>query len=282
MRKLYPIFLSFLLVYFSFYYTNKVIDIVRSKDKIMLQIKKEKSKYEQKAQSAQIIDNKIVPGKNGKKVNEIKSFSKMKQYGKYNDSLYVFDEVEPDISIDSYYDKYIEKGRNDENKVAIVFHIDRFDNIEDVIEILKNNNTKATFFMDGLFIENNSNSIKNMKNSGHELELLNYNGSYDKMYFEKGLHSLFNITKEEPRYCYAEYDNKKVLELCNSLGLHTIIPSINTNNNSFNIIKNKLDSGSIISLKNSSINLNTIINYIKQRGYKLVTLNELLLEDIEK
>ena len=96
------------------------------------------------------------------------------------------------------------------------------------------------------------------------------------------MHALFNITNISPKYCYSEYDNKSVLELCNSLSMHTIIPTIMANNNSFSIIKNKLKSGSIISLGNSDKNLNTIINYIKQRGYKLVTLEELLSESLEK
>ena len=69
MKKIYPIFLSLLLIYFSFYYTNKVIDIIRSKDTIMLQIEKNMNKYEEKAENASIYDNYIIPGKNGKKVN---------------------------------------------------------------------------------------------------------------------------------------------------------------------------------------------------------------------
>ena len=64
--------------------------------------------------------------------------------------------------------------------------------------------------------------------------------------------------------------------------MHIIIPNINIKDNSLNKIKKKLNEGSIISLDTSDKNLNTIINYIKQRGYKLVTLEELLSEKLEK
>lgn len=282
MKKIYPVILSLILLYFSFYYTNKVIDIIREKDPIMMKIKKEKNKYEIKSMNAKIDENRITPGRNGKKVNEEKSYIKMKQYGKYNDSLYVFDEIEPEVKVDDYYDKYVESTNKNKKEVALVFKVDRFGNIDNILETINQNNIKVTMFLDGLFIENNRKLIEQLKDKEHELEVLSYNDTYQKEYFIEGLHSLFNITNKTPKYCYSEYDNKKVLELCNSLNMHVIIPNINIKDNSLNKIKKKLNEGSIISLDTSDKNLNTIINYIKQRGYKLVTLEELLSEKLEK
>ena len=224
----------------------------------------------------------IIPGKNGKKVNIEASFQKMSQYGKYNDSLYVFDEVEPEVSINTYFDKYVESGREDSKDVALVFDILRFDNMDDVLSLLESNNVTATFFVDGLFMENNRSLLENVSKKGYEIELLSYNGGYDKIYFESSLHVLNDITKDRPKYCVAHYDKKEVLDICNSLSLHTVIPSIDTSNNSFSVVKNKLRGGSIIGLSNSRVNLNTIINYIKQKGYNLVRLDTLLQEQLEK
>ena len=61
-----------------------------------------------------------------------------------------------------------------------------------------------------------------------------------------------------------------------------IVVSLDTSNNSFSVVKNKLRGGSIIGLSNSRVNLNTIINYIKQKGYNLVRLDTLLQEQLEK
>ena len=270
MKRVYPVILSCLLIAFSFYYTNKVAGIVRGKDPIMQSIKEEKANYEKKAINANVSGDNIIPGKNGKKVNIEASFQKMSQYGKYNDSLYVFDEVEPEVSINTYFDKYVESGREDSKDVALVFDILRFDNMDDVLSLLESNNVTATFFVDGLFMENNRSLLENVSKKGYEIELLSYNGGYDKIYFESSLHVLNDITKDRPKYCVAHYDKKEVLDICNSLSLHTVIPSVDTSNNSFGVVKNKLRGGSIIGLSNSRVNLNTIINYIKQKGYNLV------------
>ena len=282
MKRVYPVILSCLLIAFSFYYTNKVAGIVRGKDPIMQSIKEEKANYEKKAINANVSGDNIIPGKNGKKVNIEASFQKMSQYGKYNDSLYVFDEVEPEVSINTYFDKYVESGREDSKDVALVFDILRFDNMDDVLSLLESNNVTATFFVDGLFMENNRSLLENVSKKGYEIELLSYNGGYDKIYFESSLHVLNDITKDRPKYCVAHYDKKEVLDICNSLSLHTVIPSVDTSNNSFGVVKNKLRGGSIIGLSNSKVNLNTIINYIKQKGYNLVRLDTLLQEQLEK
>ena len=282
MKRVYPVILSCLLIAFSFYYTNKVAGIVRGKDPIMQSIKEEKANYEKKAINANVSGDNIIPGKNGKKVNIEASFQKMSQYGKYNDSLYVFDEVEPEVSINTYFDKYVESGREDSKDVALVFDILRFDNMDDVLSLLESNNVTATFFVDGLFMENNRSLLENVSKKGYEIELLSYNGGYDKIYFESSLHVLNDITKDRPKYCVAHYDKKEVLDICNSLSLHTVIHSVDTSNNSFGVVKNKLRGGSIIGLSNSRVNLNTIINYIKQKGYNLVRLDTLLQEQLEK
>ena len=282
MKRVYPVILSCLLIAFSFYYTNKVAGIVRGKDPIMQSIKEEKANYEKKAINANVSGDNIIPGKNGKKVNIEAGFQKMSQYGKYNDSLYVFDEVEPEVSINTYFDKYVESGREDSKDVALVFDILRFDNMDDVLSLLESNNVTATFFVDGLFMENNRSLLENVSKKGYEIELLSYNGGYDKIYFESSLHVLNDITKDRPKYCVAHYDKKEVLDICNSLSLHTVIPSVDTSNNSFGVVKNKLRGGSIIGLSNSRVNLNTIINYIKQKGYNLVRLDTLLQEQLEK
>ena len=282
LKRIYPVILTLLLIYFSFYYTNKVVGLIKSKDPIMVKIEKEKSNYEVKAVNAKVDSKNVIPGKNGKVVNESESFKKMKSYGEYNEELYVFDEVEPTVSMDDYYDKYINFGRNDSNKVSLVFKIEKNDSMDYALKILKDNNATATFFIDGIFLKNNKDIISKAIKNGNEIEVLSYDESYDKLYFEDSLHKLFDLTKNEPKFCYADYDRKEVLLLCDRLGLHTIIPTINTSINSFSLVKDKLQSGSIISLKANSNNLNTIINYIKQRGYNLVTLENLLLEQLEK
>ena len=281
MYKYYKIILIVLLTIFSFYYTNKTIDFIREADPIMKEIKHNRYKFDKKSINASVGDFYMIPGINGVLVDTKKSYSKMKRYGKYNENLLVFKEEEPAISLDDIYDRFIIGGNGENRKVALVFIIRRDDKIDHLLDILSQEDVKATFFMDGLFIENNQDLVKNLTKSAFEVELLSYNGRYQKKYFKYGIDLLKDITNIRPKYCYASYSSEYILDLCNNLSMHTIIPNINPSNRAYQVVKRKLVSGSIISLKNKDYileELTTIISYIKQKGYDIVNLNELLSE----
>lgn len=278
LKKIYKVTISIFLLLFSFYYTKVAVDVVRSNNPIMKVIKNEKDKYETEAVNAIIKDDTIIPGVNGVKVEVNESFNKMFRYGNYNDSLYTFGEKKPVISLNDNYDKYIVSGRDDSMKVGLVFTVGRDDSIIDLLTILSDNNVVATFFIDGLFIENNRSFVKNMIETGYEVEVLSYNGNYEEMYFKTAISILNDIKGEKSKFCFNDYKKYRVLSLCKRLELHTVIPSINARNNPYKMIKNNLSSGSIIRMGNSTNELKIVINYIKQRGYSIVRLDDLLSE----
>lgn len=284
-HKILRIILVLSLGLFSFYYTDKVINLIRETDPIMKNIKKESSNYEVSPINAKVKGNRITPGINGSKVDYDESFKKMKKYGTYNESLTVFSTEEPAISIDDYYDKYISQGNGIRNDVSLIFTVKDNDKLDEILSILNNTNTKATFFVDGLFLENNLGVINNINENSHELEILSYNNRFDELYFSSSLNRLNQITNKSPKYCFAKYDNKEVLELCKKLNLHTVIPTIMTSNYPYSDVKKKLSKGSIISFditSSTKIELPTIINYIKQKGYTINTLDDLLSEAISE
>ena len=98
-KNITRVLLILLLAIFSFYYTNKSIELVREQDPIMKTIRSTSDKYNIKAVSAEIIENTIVPGITGKEINYEETYTKMKQYGAYNETLITLKEVEPSISI---------------------------------------------------------------------------------------------------------------------------------------------------------------------------------------
>lgn len=282
-KKLLQMISVIALVLFSFYYTDKTINLIRQTDPLMKQIKEESKKKEIEAMDAKTDGNKIKSGKNGQTVDIDKTYQKMKQYGAYNEMLTVFKETTPNISIEDTYDKFVIGGNEENREVALLFPIENQSNPEEIIRIINQENIPATFFLDGLWLENNLATVKSIKN--HELEILNYNHRYEEIYFQSAIQYLKNITGNDAQYCYADYDNKEVIELCGKLKLHTVTPTIKITNNPFQEIKDKLQNGAIISLPINSIvetELPTIINYIKSRGYQLVTLETLLSEEYEK
>lgn len=282
-RKLIQVAVVIVLVLFSFYYTNKTIDIIKETDPLMKQIKEESKKYQIPAENAKIKENKITPGKNGKEVDYDETYQKMKRYGTYNESLTVFKETTPTVSLEDTYDKFISGGNEEKKAITLVFKITNESNPKEIIRILNQENIIATFFIDGLWLENNLSLVKQMLN--HELEILSYNNRYEEIYFSSAIQYLKNVTGEEANYCYAEYDNKTVIDLCSKLKLHTIVPTIKIASSPFLEVKKQLQNAAIISLPintTTEIELKTVIDYIKSRGYKIVTLKELLSESLEK
>lgn len=281
-KKFIRVTLILLLSIFSFYYTNKSVELVREKDPIMKTIRSTSDKYNIKAVNAKIKDNTIIPGLSGKEINYQETYTKMKQYGIYNEILTTLKEVEPTISVNDYYDKYIISGNPIKRSVALVFKIEK-NSPKEIIKILKNNDINATFFIDGTYLENNTKEIAPMNN--HELELLSYNGDYDEIFFSSSKDYLESLTNKKLKYCYSEYEKEEVISLCQKLKLHTIIPTIKVNNSLFKEVKEHLTNSAIISIpisENTKKELDTTIKYIKSRGYTLKTLEELLNENLEK
>lgn len=284
-KKVIQVISVTLLMLFSFFYTNKSIELIRENDPIMKQIKETNTKYKVDPVNATIIGNKIIPGKSGKEIDYQKTYAKMKKYGTYNETLTVLKEIEPAVSVDDYYDKYIVQGNTERKNVSLVFKTDTISNLLSILNILNQKNIPATFFVDGLLLENNTSLFETMTQNNHELEILSYDNKYDEIYFDSALNYLSSITKRKGKYCYAEYDQKEVIELCSKLKLHTIIPTVKTTTMPYKEIKDKLYNSAIISLPLSTITeeqLPAIIDYIKQKGYTFLSLEALLSENDEK
>lgn len=263
----------------SMYYTNICMEVLKEKDPIMQEIKSNMSKYEESANDATIIGNVIVPGHIGRRVNKNKSYSKMKKYGNYNETLTVMEEVKPELSVSNTFDKYIEKGNSNNKNVSFVFIYD--ENIDKVIKILNSKHIPSTIFLDGMYLENDN--LNGLKNNGNiNYELLSYNGEYDENLFKTSLSYLESVTKKSPKYCYSEVENSDVLNLCSKLKMHTIKPYIRIDDNLLKEVKSSLSNSIIISIKSSSSNvsqLSSVIDYVISKGYDIVSLDNLISEN---
>ena len=282
MKKLTKITSLIILSLFSFYYTNKVIELLRFQDPIMKKIQSFNDEYEVKATNAIINGNTIISGKNGKKIDEVKTYNKMKKYGSYNKLLMTFEETKPDISVEDYYDKYIIGGSRENKTISLVFKVEK-NSPKKIVDILNSQNIKATFFIDGAYLENNSEEIITMTN--HQLELLSYDGTYEEIYFSSSKDYLESITNKSLKFCYCDYDKYEVITLCQKYKMHTVLPTIKINNSLFSEVKNKLTNASIISIpinKKIENELLTTIKYIQSRGYKIQTLTDLISESVDK
>lgn len=281
MKKLLEIIGLISLMCFSFFYTEKTISVVKEYDDIMIILKEEAKKYEVKYMDAKIEKNTIIPGLKGKCVNINKSYSKMKRYGSYNESLLVFSNIYPKITIEKNKDKYIISGNKEKKMISLIFLVDENTKIDKVVNILNDKKTKGNFFVDGLWLEKNSNLIPVLVKDGHNIGNLSYNLDYNNSSFVWMDTIIKKIGKQSTSYCYNEKDDNKTLQTCSLNKDYTIRPNIITNKNPLKTIKENLISGSIISLKindKTEQELKIIINYINSKGYKIVNLEEHLKE----
>lgn len=284
MIKKYTSYLGVLvLACFSFYYTDGAVDIVKRNDPIMQTIMEKSDNYYIDPLSAVINNDEITVGMNGKKVNIDESYKKMKQIDQYNESMLVFDEVIPDITLLNEFDKYVVGGNVLKNQVALVFKVSDSYYVDTVNNILLDKNVLATFFMDGSVVESNMDTVLELVSNGYEIENLGYDGEYNIERFGWTNNMISSLTNEDTKFCYTDYKSSNILDLCSDYKMYTIKPTVSVNNYPFTTVKNELESGSIISfnLTDATIKeLPSIISYIKQKGYDLVTLNELISEEL--
>ncbi len=263
----------------SMYYTNICLNILKDNDPIMKQIKLNINKYKVMGEDAKIIGNNIIPGKYGKEIDLNKTYSKMKKYGTYNETLMVMKEVQPTTSIENIYTHYIEKGNSNNKSIALIFTVENIDSLNKLTSSLNKIQVPVTIFIDGTLLELNENITNNLKNS--EIELLSYNKEYDKNLFKTALSYLENQTNKKAKYCYSEKENDEILNLCESLKLHTIKPYLVINKNLLNNIKKNLSNAIIIKIDINDKNLSelkTSVDYIRKKGYDLKKLDSLLSE----
>ena len=267
------------LIGFSFFYTDKVIEVIREEDEVMIKIKEEKNHYFVKPIDAVISGNTIIPGENGREVDVDSSYKKMKEQGIYNEKLFVFDEIKPKVRLEDYQDKFIISGNKNKKMVSLVFSIDSSRYLEQVDKILNNKNVVGNFFVDYSYLISNSTVIKDK--SHHEFYSYGSNGVYspDTILFANNLIS--RISNNEAIYCFSSDMSKKTLSLCSKNNLYTVSPTIVGANTPYKNVKNKLESGSIIflSLNNAGMTeLPLVIDYIEGKGYEIVGLSTLLSE----
>ena len=284
MLKKYISYLGVLvLACFSFYYTDRAADIVKRNDPIMKSILKDSSQYYVDSVSAIINGDEIIPGINGKKINVNRSYQKMKKYNIYDESMYVFSDVIPDISFINNYDKYIISGNTAKKQLSLIFKINDYSYVDELNEILSNKGVVANFFIDGSIIENNIDSVIELSNSGNEIENLGYDGIYSVEKFGWTNNLISSITGVDTKFCYTDYKNSNILDLCSSYRMYTVKPTVVISNYPFAISKKNISNGNIISFNiNNELlrELPSIITYIKQKGYDIITLNKLISENL--
>lgn len=264
----------------SFFYTEKAVDVVKEYDEVYQKIVDVSNNYKKEPIDAYISNNTIIPGISGKSVNVDLSYSKMKRYGKYNDSLIVLRDIKPNISIDDNKDKFIISGNKKNNYVSLLFLIKDSNNFKYILNILDEKNISCDLFLDGSFIENNMDEF-NKLDLKHNIGNFSYNKDYSNSSFPWLDSIIKKKINKDYTFCYSDNNKTDIASICSLSNDFTVVPNIILKNNFVSNVKDKLQNGSIISITINDSNkseLPILINYIISKGYEIKTLNEHLSE----
>lgn len=281
MKRFFEILGFLSLVCFSFFYTEKTIDVVKEVDDIMITLKEQAPKYQVKAENAKIDGKFMTPGISGKIVNLQKSYEEMKHYGKFHPNLLVYDKVSPEISIKNRYDKYIQTGNPKNRQVSFLFVVDEKGNPSPIIEILKEKKVTGTFFIDGSWLEKNQNELVSLIEGKFTVGNYSYRGNYGHESFVWIDTIIKRVGGQKQSYCLVEKENKKALSTCKLQKDYTIYPNIIIKENPYSELTEQVESGSIILMRLDAQvkkELPLMITYLKQKGYEIVNLEQLLEE----
>ena len=257
MKKYGKYILFSLLVLLSFYTTNKTANLVRNQDPILKEIRNISLEKKEDFVNAVIQDDYIIPGMYGSVVDELKSLSKMKEQDVFNNLYLVSQPIKPDISLSDNLDKIIIKGNSKKQQVSFVIDENTSKKIKDYL--VKNSIkaslliTKDNFSKDSYF-EQINNDFKNYKE----------------------LDKTLKKNKTNTNICVLDNNNSN-LKLCKSKKKYLVKPGMFLDNANIIEIKTKLDSGSIIYIKDATY-LDCLVEYIKSKDLKIVPLSQLISE----
>lgn len=191
--------------------------------------------------------------------------------------------------------------QTEEKKVAFTMNCAwNADDIDRILETLKNNDVHITFFMVGNWVDKYPEAVKKIFEAGHEIgSHSNTHPHANSLTSEKNLEEIkLSVSKIEKitgqktnlyRAPYGEY-NDTVIQTAQKNGYYTIQWNLDTldyegltGDEMWNRLCDKLNNGAIIlshnGTKYTADSLDMLIKNIKAKGFEMVTVSELIYKD---
>ncbi|UAC49422.1 polysaccharide deacetylase family protein [Bacillus aquiflavi] len=111
-----------------------------------------------------------IPGYNGLAVDVEKSYEKMKEEGKFNESKLIYKQLEPKVKLKDLPPTAIYKGHPDKPMVSFLINVAwGNEHLSSMLLVLKKHNVKASFFLEGRWVKENPELAKMIADAGHEI-----------------------------------------------------------------------------------------------------------------
>lgn len=275
--------------------------VMRTEDPLYREIKEKSSQYEEKPQDA-YIDRvyKKTPGRKGLKVNIEASYKNMRKKGIFQESLLVFDEISPKVSLKDLPPSPIYRGHPEKNMVALMINVSwGKEYIPNILKTLKEKDVKATFFIEGKWAKENVEMLKMIHEQGHtignhaynhpDMKTLNREQTFEQI--DQTNRIIQTIIDETPTLFAPPSGSFKdeVVEIAHELQMETILWTVDTidwRNPTVDVMINRvmknIHNGAMILMHPTSPvekGLDVLIEQIRKEGYRMNTVDVLLSDE---
>lgn len=240
---------------------------------------------------------KAIPGYNGLEVDVEKTLEAALLAPSSNTIQYVFKEVEPKIRLNDLGAYPVYRGNPNKKMISLMINVAWGNEyIESILKTLKRENVKATFFLDGSWLNKNSDIAKRIQADGHEMSnhaythpdmsKLNRQAQYNQISkTEELLKSTLNVNNKWFAPPSGSF-NQATVQIAEEQGLKTVLWTIDTvdwmkppADSIVRKISAKLEPGALILMHPTSSTrdaLSGIIATAKAKGYAIGTVSETL------
>lgn len=282
--------------------SQEVQQAAKTEDDLYEEIQMKSATNSEVPQDAKI-DNvwKKIPGRNGINVNVDKSYEQMKEKGTFDKSLLVYDEVEPSVELEDLPAAPIYRGHPEKQMTALLINVSSWgtEYIPTILNVLKENNVKATFFIEGKWAKEHSDFVKMIDEQGHTIGNHAYNhpdmAHLTKKEAEKQIRQtneiIEAITGDEPQWFAPPSGsyNDQVVKIADNMEMQTVLWTVDTidwKNPTVSVMVDRVNKeihpGATVLMHPTSSaaeGLESMIQKIKDKEYQLATIDTLLSEE---
>lgn len=272
--------------------------VAKTEDVLYKEIEQQSSKYAKAPQNA-MIDRvwKKTPGRNGLEVNIKKSYEKMKEVGSFNKSLLVFNQIPPEVKLKDLPASPIYRGNPEKNMVAFLINVSwGTEHIPEILNILKENKVKATFFIEGKWAKENADYVKMIDEQAHVIgnhafdhpDMARLSNQANLEQISQTNEIIKAITGKTPKWFAPPSGSytDEVVQVAHNMNMETILWTVDTidwKNPSVSVMLNRVNSkvhqgATILMHPTPSIveGLEPLIKNLKEKGLQIGTVETLL------
>lgn len=273
---------------------------VFAQDNLHEEIQKHAKKYEIAPQNA-MIDKiwKAAPGYNGRQVDIEASYNNMKKLKEFDQKYLEFKEVSPSVHLEDLSPAPIYRGHPNKKMVGLTINVAWGNEyLPRILEILKKHDVKATFFLEGRWVKENLRFAKMIVDANQEVGNHSYTHpnmktlSSDEIreQLQKTNRMIEVVTNQKVRWFAPPSGSfrDEVVKIADDFQMGTIMWTVDTIDWKrpepdvlLQRVMRKIHPGAIVLMHPTSSTaeaLDTMIKKLKEQGYKVGNITELLDE----